>query len=230
MAVGPADLARTIIGVTGNITSFLLFASPLPTFYRIAKNKSVEEFKPDPYIAGAMNCIFWILYGLPVIHPNSILVLTINGIGLALELGYLAIFFTYTCTGQRLKIICMLFAEVVFTAIVACIALLAFHTTPSRSNFVGPFCVLFGVVLYSSPLTIMKTVIETKSVEFMPFWLSVAAFSNGVVWLIYALIKFDPYIMTGNCIGAILGAAQLVLYAYYYKPTPKGRNFSFSSI
>ena len=36
-------------------------------------------------------------------------------------------------------------------------------------------------------------VIKTKSVEFMPFWLSVAGFLNAGVWTIYALMPFDPF-------------------------------------
>lgn len=63
---------------------------------RILRRKSVEEFKPDPYIATVLNCLFWILYGLPIVHPDSTLVVTINGIGLAIEVGYLIIFFIYT--------------------------------------------------------------------------------------------------------------------------------------
>ena len=37
-------------------------------------------------------------------------------------------------------------------------------------------------------------VIQTKSVEYMPLFLSLASFFNGVCWTAYALIRFDPYI------------------------------------
>jgi solute carrier family 50 protein (sugar transporter) len=55
----------------------------------------VEDFSPDPYIATVLNCMFWVFYGLPIVHPDSILVVTINSVGLVLELIYLAIFYTY---------------------------------------------------------------------------------------------------------------------------------------
>ncbi|GLU11259.1 hypothetical protein SLE2022_280170 [Rubroshorea leprosula] len=90
-----AEVARSIIGIIGNVISFFLFASPIPTFVRVYKKKSVEQFKPDPYIASAMNCMLWVFYGLPIVHPDSILVVTINGTGLVLELIYLTIFFVY---------------------------------------------------------------------------------------------------------------------------------------
>jgi len=39
-------------------------------------------------------------------------------------------------------------------------------------------------------------VIKTKSVKYMPFWLSLANFLNGVSWTTYALIHpFDLYVL-----------------------------------
>ncbi|XP_057481646.1 bidirectional sugar transporter SWEET6b-like [Actinidia eriantha] len=213
--------AQFLVGLLGNATAFFLFAAPMATFWRILKNKSVEEFKPDPYIAGVMNCIFWVFYGLPLIHPHSTLVITINSIGLFLQLCYLAIFMYYGNKTHRIKIVGFLILEVVVTTIVAGLVLHFFHTHNKRSMVVGIFCICFGAILYFSPLTVMKKVVQTKSVEFMPFWLSVAAFSNGVVWSVYALLQFDAYILIGNSIGALFGAAQLILYAIYYKSTPK---------
>uniref|UniRef100_A0A453I3J6 Protein RUPTURED POLLEN GRAIN 1 n=1 Tax=Aegilops tauschii subsp. strangulata TaxID=200361 RepID=A0A453I3J6_AEGTS len=60
-------------------------------------------------------------------------------------------------------------------------------------------------------------VIKTKSVEYMPFFLSLLSFLNGVCWMSYALIKFDLYVTIPNGLGALFG---LVL-ACYYRPTPK---------
>lgn len=39
-----------------------------------------------------------------------------------------------------------------------------------------------------------KLVITTKSVEYMPFFLSLASFGNGACWTTYAFIPFDPFI------------------------------------
>ncbi|PSS30392.1 Bidirectional sugar transporter SWEET6b like [Actinidia chinensis var. chinensis] len=213
--------ARFFVGLLGNVTSFFLFAAPMTTFWRILKNKSVEEFKPDPYIAGVMNCIFWVFYALPLIHPHSTLVITINSIGLFLQLCYLSIFMYYGNKNHRTKIVGFLILEVVVTAIVAGLVLHFFHTHTKRSMVVGIFCICFGAILYFSPLTVMKKVVQTKSVEFMPIWLSVAAFSNGLVWSVYALLQFDAYILIGNSIGAVFGAIQLILYGIYWKSTPK---------
>lgn len=73
----------------------LVLIASRPTFIQIFKKKSVEQFKPDPYLATTMNCMLWVFYGLPFVHPKSILVVTTNGIGLSIEILYLIIFFTY---------------------------------------------------------------------------------------------------------------------------------------
>ncbi|KAG5534945.1 hypothetical protein RHGRI_022902 [Rhododendron griersonianum] len=159
---------------------FFYFLFSKEVAYRICKNKSVEGFQPYPYIGATINCIFWVFYG--IITPNSTLVITINSIGLFMQLVYLAIF-SYFSKQQRRKIALFLLAELAVTVVIACIALLAIHSQSTRSILVGVFSVLFGLVLYGSPLTIM--------------------IANGV--------------------GAILAAAQLILYATYYSSTPKSK-------
>ncbi|GAY35885.1 hypothetical protein CUMW_278890 [Citrus unshiu] len=153
-------------------------------------------------IVACLNCMFWILYGLPVVHPGSTLVITINA----------------TVVGLGLL------AEVIFVGVIAIITFLAFHTHTSRSMFVGILCDIFNIIMYASPLTIWHKVITTKSVEYMPFFLSLANFANGCIWTAYALIKLDIYILVSNGLGAILGFIQLVIYACYYKSTPKKGN------
>jgi solute carrier family 50 protein (sugar transporter) len=37
-------------------------------------------------------------------------------------------------------------------------------------------------------------VIQTKSVEYMPLFLSLASLASGTCWTAYALIEFDLYI------------------------------------
>ncbi|XP_062204569.1 bidirectional sugar transporter SWEET6a-like [Phragmites australis] len=215
------DAARSVVGIIGNVISFGLFLSPVPTFLRICKNKDVEEFKPDPYLATLINCMLWVFYGLPIVHPNSILVVTINGIGLVIEGAYLIIFFLYSTNKKRLKMLGVLGIEAAFMVIVVLSVLLAAHTHEKRSMIVGILCVIFGSAMYASPLTVMRKVITTKSVEYMPFFLSLVSFLNGVCWTAYALIRFDLYVTIPNGLGAFFGLVQLILYACYYKSTPK---------
>ncbi|KAG0484741.1 hypothetical protein HPP92_008820 [Vanilla planifolia] len=87
---------RFVVGIIGNVISLSLFLSPVPTFIRICKNKSVEQFSQIPYIATLLNCMLWMLYGLPIVKTNNILVLTINTAGTAIELTYVFIYIIYS--------------------------------------------------------------------------------------------------------------------------------------
>ncbi|KEH24860.1 bidirectional sugar transporter SWEET7b [Medicago truncatula] len=208
---------RTVVGIIGNVISFGLFFSPAPTFYKIIKKKDVEEFKPDPYLATLLNCAFWVFYGMPFVHPNSLLVVTINGVGLVFEVVYLTIFFIYANKKGRKKLLLYLLIEAAFFAIIVLITMLALHGTTKRSLIVGIICDIFNILMYASPLTIMATVIRTKSVKYMPFWLSLTNFLNGLCWTTYALLHpFDIYVLISNGIGVISGTIQLILYGYYW--------------
>ncbi|XP_062025537.1 bidirectional sugar transporter SWEET5-like [Rosa rugosa] len=213
------DAIRTVVGIIGNVISFGLFTSPIPTFVKIIKDKSVGDFKADPYVATLLNCAMWSFYGLPIVHPDSLLVVTINGAGFFIELIYVSIFLLYSPAQKRRKIISALLVEAIFFAVVVFITIHVFHTTKDRSMIIGILCIVFNIIMYASPLTVMKMVIKTKSVKYMPFALSLANFCNGVVWSIYALLKFDPYVLIPNGLGSLSGLVQLILYGTYYRTT-----------
>lgn len=73
----------------------LLLLIVRPTFLKIWKRKAVEDFSPIPYLATLLNCGLWVFYGMPFVHPNSILIVTINGVGVVLESLYIIMFFVY---------------------------------------------------------------------------------------------------------------------------------------
>ncbi|KAF3505300.1 hypothetical protein F2Q69_00040048, partial [Brassica cretica] len=150
-----AHTARTIVGIIGNVISFGLFCSPIPTMIKIWKMKSVSEFKPDPYLATVLNCMMWSFYGFPFVHPDSLLVITINGTGLFMELVYVTIFFIFATSAIRRKITIAMVAEMIFMAAMIFCTLYFLHTTKQRSMLIGIMCIVFNVIMYASPLTVM---------------------------------------------------------------------------
>ncbi|KAB2037857.1 hypothetical protein ES319_D03G105100v1 [Gossypium barbadense] len=213
---------RNVVGITGNVISLFLFLSPVPTFIRIWKKGSVEQFSPAPYLATLINCMVWVVYGLPMVHPNSTLVVTINGTGTAIEIVYLTLFLIYCHDKKkRVKVMLIVLVEMIFIAGVTALVLIIAHTTQRRSMVVGIIAILFNIMMYAAPLSVMKLVITTKSVEYMPFFLSLASFANGVAWTAYAFLPFDPFIAVPNGLGTLFSLAQLLLYATYYKSTKR---------
>ncbi|KAM0981883.1 hypothetical protein ACFX2A_015169 [Malus domestica] len=217
-----ADAIRTVVGIMGNFIALTLFLSPVQTFVRIWKKGSVEQYSPVPYLATLFNCMAWALYGFPMVHPHSILLLTINTTAVFIELSFVIIFLIYASDKkQRLRVFLVLLSELVFMVLLAFLVIKLAHTYSKRSLIVGLVCVLGNIVMYASPLSVMKLVITTKSVEYMPFFLSLFTFLNSVAWFTYAQFRFDIYLTIPNGLGLIFGSAQLLLYATYYKNTKR---------
>ncbi|KAF5807127.1 putative SWEET sugar transporter [Helianthus annuus] len=213
------DQIRLIVGIIGNAIALYLFLSPTPTFLKIVKLKSVQAYKPDTYLATLMNCSMWLFYGLPIVHPHSLLVVTINSAGILITLTFCSIFFIYSSWTCRRKMIIVLILEAIVIAAMVTVTLTLSHTHPARSMLVGILCLVFNIIMYASPLTIMKTVIRTKSVKYMPVCISIGNLLNGSIWVVYAALEFDPFIMIPNAVGAVSGMIQIGLYVKYYKTT-----------
>ncbi|PWA76198.1 SWEET sugar transporter [Artemisia annua] len=219
--MGFEEALRTTLGVLGNIISVTLFLSTVPTFYTIWKKRSVEQYSPVPYLASLFNCGLWVLYGMPFVQPNNLLVATTNGAGVVIEAVYLVIFLLYCDPRKRIRVALVLIVEVIAFGGLVLLVLTLTHTTQKRSAIVGAISVAANILMYASPLSVMKLVITTKSVEYMPFLLSLFCFSNGLCWCLYALFPFDPFVAVPNGIGALLGILQLILYATFYKSTKR---------
>lgn len=66
-------------------------------------------------------------------------------------------------------------------------------------------------------ILLQKLVIKTKSVEYMPFFLSLFSFLNGACWTSYALIRFDAYILVSiNKIQINLINFINIFFFYYF--------------
>ncbi|XP_010260493.1 PREDICTED: bidirectional sugar transporter SWEET1-like [Nelumbo nucifera] len=210
------DVLHFVFGIFGNATGLFLFLAPTITFYRIMKNRSTEQFSGIPYVMTLLNCLLSAWYGLPFVSPHNILVSVINGTGAAIESVYVLIFLIFAPKKEKARVAALLsFVLAVFSAVVV-VSLCALHGN-TRKIFCGFAATIFSIIMYASPLSIMRIVIKTKSVEFMPFFLSLFVFLCGTSWFIYGLLGRDPFIAVPNGFGCGLGTLQLILYAIYRK-------------
>ncbi|KAL6986445.1 hypothetical protein U1Q18_019805 [Sarracenia purpurea var. burkii] len=132
-----------------------------PTFVGICKKGSVEQYSAAPYLATLINCGLWLLYGLPMVHPHSFLVITINGSGIAIELAYLIIFLRYSDRRKRLRVVLLLLLELLVIGVVALLALTLAHTTKLRSTIIGSTAMVGNVIMYAAPLSVMVRQLST---------------------------------------------------------------------
>ncbi|KAI3707762.1 hypothetical protein L2E82_36566 [Cichorium intybus] len=206
------------VGIIGNIISILMFLSPVKTFWRIAKNGSTEEFKSLPYICTLLNSSLWTYYGIT--KPGSYLVATVNGFGIVVEILYISLFIIYAPPTTRAKT--AMLAGIVDVGVFVGVVLVTQMGMEGdmRIDVVGLLGAGLNIVMYASPLSAMRLVVSTKSVEYMPFLLSLFLFLNGGVWTLYAFLVKDWFLGVPNGTGFVLGLAQLALYSFYKNSKP----------
>lgn len=200
-------------GLLGNFVSFVVFLAPIPTFLRICRKKTTEGFQSLPYVVALFSAMIWLYYAS--LKSDVLLLITINSVGCFIEMIYIALYVAYAPKQARIATLRIL---ILFNFGGFCSILLLSHFFVKGSNRVkvlGWACVIFSVSVFAAPLNIMRIVIRTKSVEFMPFTLSFFLTLSAITWLVYGVLVKDYYIAIPNIVGFIFGVLQMVLYVIY---------------
>ncbi|XP_037449587.1 bidirectional sugar transporter SWEET14-like [Triticum dicoccoides] len=205
-------------GLLGNVISFMTYLAPLPTFYRIYRSKSTQGFQSVPYVVALFSAMLWIYYAL--LKSDECLLITINSAGCVIETIYIIIYLTYAPKQAKLftaKILLLLNVGV-FGLILLLTLLLS--EGEKRVVMLGWVCVGFSVSVFVAPLSVIRLVVRTRSVEFMPFSLSLSLTVSAVVWFLYGLLIKDKYVALPNILGFAFGVVQMGLYTLYRNATP----------
>ncbi|KAJ0684345.1 putative SWEET sugar transporter [Helianthus annuus] len=217
-----------------------------PTFRRIIRNKSTEQFSGIPYIYALLNCLICAWYGCPFISYDNLLVTTVNSVGAVFQLSYIIIYITHAEKTKKVRILyfhkhirtlfksskhvtsylqfkmsALLLAVFGLFAAIAIGSLLV-TDLELRHLIIGFLSCATLISMFASPLSVMNVVIQTRSVEFMPFYLSLSTFLMSTAFLLYGLFNYDPFIYVPNGIGTVLGIGQLALYFYYNDKSKQG--------
>ncbi|CAH9066004.1 unnamed protein product [Cuscuta epithymum] len=216
-----------LFGVLGNIISFIVFLSPLPTFYKIYKKKSGEGYQSIPYVVALFSSMLWIYYAF--LKANTTLLITINTFGCFIETIYVSFFMFYATKKVRVQTLKMLGLMVVggFGAVV--LVSQFFFKGAVRAQVVGWVCLVFSLCVFVAPLCILRQVIRTKSVEHMPILLSVFLTLSAVIWFCYGLLLKDINIAIPNVLGFFFSILQMVLYMMYKDKNIKKDKKPFSA-
>uniref|UniRef100_A0ACD5ZEL0 Uncharacterized protein n=1 Tax=Avena sativa TaxID=4498 RepID=A0ACD5ZEL0_AVESA len=205
-------------GLLGNVISFASYLAPIPTFYRIYKSKSTEGFQSVPYVVALFSAMLWIYYAL--VKSNESLLITINAAGCVIETIYIIMYLAYA--PRKAKVFTAKILLLLNGGVFGLILLLTLFLAQGEKRVVslGWVCVAFSVSVFIAPLSIIGRVIRTRSVEYMPFSLSLSLTLSAVVWFLYGLLIKDKYVALPNILGFSFGLVQMGLYMYYMNATP----------
>ncbi|KAK3042529.1 hypothetical protein RJ639_000253 [Escallonia herrerae] len=206
-------LSSLLFGLAGNIISFMVYLAPVPTFYQVYKKKSTEGFQSIPYVVGLFSAMLWIYYAL--LKSNAMLLITINSVGCFIETIYVCFYLFYAPKKARIESVklLLLLNGGGYGLIIILTQFLA--KEGARFTIVGWICLVFSLSVFVAPLCVVRQVIQTKSVEYMPILLSVFLTLSAVIWFFYGLLLNDYNIAVPNVLGFIFGVLQMVLYLMY---------------
>jgi len=236
------DAVSNAIGSFATAVTMFFFLSPIKTFITIIKSRSTKAFRGEQFLFMFFNCSLWVFYGA---YSGELEPLICNVIGTFLAVIYIALYAYYLPSEKDVvqqealinpveiesgdpapPISKKVYLVVYFGTLTFVIGLgigVGFVdmqiADEDFSVFVlGIFANIFNLLMYGAPLGIMRRVIETKSVEYMPFLVSFFTLVCSSSWLMYGGYIGDLWITIPNASGFFLGIAQLTLYAIYYKP------------
>ncbi|KAJ8752976.1 hypothetical protein K2173_008711 [Erythroxylum novogranatense] len=212
-------ILRLAVGIMGNVAALSLYCAPIITFTRVIRKRNTEEFSCIPYIISLLACLIYAFYGTPVVSYGweNLPVVTIDGIGTILESSFIIIYICFAPLKEKVRVAAITLLMIMSFFLVVLVAVFAYHDHHHRKLFVGCVGVVSAAVMYGSPLVAVKTVLKTKSVEFMPFYLSFFTLLSSILWTIFGLMNLDFFLASPGIIGCILGIIQLGLYFSYCK-------------
>lgn len=157
-----------------------------------------------------------VIYGLFVgdVFPLA----TTSGINSMLGLSYSIMFIL--STRDRAKAVKKFVVGVSVTALFVLYAVLAWTglTNQSISNtgdVFGYIVVVTTLMFYLSPLAKLRRVLRTKSAASIPIAMCAMALLNNTLWLVYAILIDDRFIMVPNIVCVTFGSFQVGLYIKY---------------
>jgi solute carrier family 50 protein (sugar transporter) len=205
---------RQKIALVGIVLGIALSLSPIPTFIDIAiHSKSTGGYTVAPYISSLLCSSLWLTYALMAGSAKSDMI-PLNAISFGIYFIYCGIFLFYT--PERFKTLRIYMATL---AVLAGVVLVGIFT--QSLIFVGIMATVGNCLMFAAPLMVMQLVVRTQSVRYMPLLLSLSAFLCASVWLLWAIVVNDYFVLIPNALGAFFGLVQLILYAFFWNKEKK---------
>jgi len=208
---------RQKIALVGIVLGICLSLSPIPTFVDIAiHSKSTGGYTVAPYISSLLCSSLWLTYALIAGSAKSDMI-PLNAISFGIYFIYCGIFLFYT--PERFKTLRVYMAALGILAAVVAVGIFT-----KSLIFVGVMATIGNCLMFAAPMMVMQLVVRTQSVRYMPLLLSLSAFLCADVWLLWAILVNDYFVLVPNALGAVFGLIQLVLYAFIWNREKKAKS------
>jgi solute carrier family 50 (sugar transporter) len=207
-------LAETIAPKLGIFSSTALYFAPAATVLLAIKNDNIGDLDPIPLAVMSVVSIAWFAYGLAARDPYVVLS---NIAGCVGSMGYV---FGILPLLQAKKSVLRTTQSVLLGGVTATLCLWTYlglsGASPQKiQSFLGLFASGFFIIMAGSPLSNIAAVVATKDSSSILGALTIAQIINTILWSAYGFAVSNFFVLGPNCIGLVLGLAQLALKLLY---------------
>jgi solute carrier family 50 (sugar transporter) len=204
----------SLCGVLAPAASVLVCMSPASTIMLIAQNRHVGSFPLLPYSTMVINAALWLAYGL---LKNLAPIWSCNAIGLVLGLSYVYFYIQFspaaspTLPGTVRQHLMAMGGILSWTVLISVLPIVS-----DPSWIIGKVGVAIGILLFASPLSVLRHVLATKSARSIPLPFTIASTTNCFLWTVYGIWQVnDANVYFPNFVGLLFSLAQLGLKIHY---------------
>ena len=213
-----------IVGLCGALAptaSIVVGLSPASTIQQISMERNVGSYPLLPYSTMIVNATLWFIYG---ILKNNISVWFGNGICLVLGITYFLVYIRYSPPASSiLPGTVQQHIQMVVGMVLAAVMISTLPILTDPAQMIGSVGCIIVVLLFASPLVVLRQVIQSKDARSIPLPFTVACTANCFLWTVYGFWGVrDFYIYFPNALGLMLSVAQLVLKMYYADDSKNG--------
>ena len=204
-------MAHGLIALVASCLNIGLYTSPLNIAREIRLMKGTGAYSPIPYLAMALSCLFWDLYGWHVAE-NAIMVPCT--IGLAAACLTLTTFLQHLGQEKESSVLCQYVATV-------CIGITllgwAFLMPPANKATarLGLLGAASSICMFASPFATIKQVIKEKNSASLPVPMVTMSVLCTTAWVMYGRAIGDNFLLVPNALGLGFALIQLSLAGIY---------------
>jgi solute carrier family 50 protein (sugar transporter) len=210
--------AHTVLSVLTIIVSITMRVSPFPDFYRVHKRRETGEVAVLPVVLLCTNCYMVAIYAYYI--DNFFPVFSVSVFGVFTSIAFIAVYYRWSTERPYIHKVCL--AAAFFMLLDTIYAILASTGVTRQSKHqiavvTGWVTIFSSIAMFASPLATIRKIVRTKSAASLPFALCFCNAVNCTLWVAYAAVDNDMFILSPNVAGAILGFIQVTLW-FVYRP------------
>uniref|UniRef100_A0A7S2RC32 Sugar transporter SWEET1 n=1 Tax=Eucampia antarctica TaxID=49252 RepID=A0A7S2RC32_9STRA len=202
-----------LCGMLAPPASMAVILAPIPTIRKIITERSVMNFPLLPYSSMLANSFLWTVYGLLVGQRK---IWATNSLGFILSIYYFYQFQQF-CPAHLTNLPGTLSQHIIgVTFFIIVTALIPFLFGEKAPDLIGKAGVVICSLLFFSPLSKLKSVIQMKSARSIPLPFTISCCINCLLWTVVGYLQMDDFfVYFPNGVGLFFALIQLLLRIMY---------------